>query len=126
MAGPLRTVEVAEPVRSALSLFSGDRLPGGGLSRRWTSAFSGASRRASAFMPIEIGLLRRLCAKRRPSLTRRVSFRSAQADRWPKALAPIEIGLLAALARQASAFADARDVFSVGVGRPMAEGLGAD
>jgi hypothetical protein len=85
MAGPLRTVEVAEPVRSALSLFSGDRLPGGGLSRRWTSAFSGASRRASAFMPIEIGLLTR-----------------------------------------ASAFADARDVFSVGAGRPMAEGLGAD
>jgi hypothetical protein len=62
------------------------------------------ARRASAFMPIEIGLLRRWRAKRRPSPTRRVSFRSAQADRWPKALAPIEIGLLAALARRASAF----------------------
>jgi hypothetical protein len=44
------------------------------------------ARRASAFMPIEIGLLRRLCAGRRPSPTR-------------------------------------RDVFPVGAGRPMAEGL---
>jgi hypothetical protein len=49
----------------------------------------GASRRASAFMPIEIGLLRRLCAKRRPSPTQGMFF-------------------------------------SVGAGRPMAEGLGAD
>jgi hypothetical protein len=61
-------------------------------------------------------------AKRRPSPTQGMFFRSAQADRWPEALAPIEIGLLAALARQASAFADARDVFPVGVGRPLAEG----
>jgi hypothetical protein len=116
------------------------------------------ARRASAFMPIEIGLLRRWRAKRRPSPTQGMFFRSAQADRWPKVLAPMEIGLLRrlrarrrpsptqgmffrsaqadrwpkvfqpseALARQASAFADARDVFSVGAGRPMAEGLGAD
>jgi hypothetical protein len=38
----------------------------------------------------------------------------------------MDIGLLAALARRASAKADARDVFSVGAGRPMTEGLGAD
>jgi hypothetical protein len=50
-------------------------------------------------MPIEIGLLRRLRAKRRPSPTQGMSFRSAQADRWPKAFVPIhsEIGLLGRL-----------------------------
>jgi hypothetical protein len=77
-------------------------------------------------MPIEIGLLRRLRAKRRPSPTQGMFFRSAQADRWPEAFVPIEIGLLGrlragrrllrrlksafsgasrALARRASAFA---------------------
>jgi hypothetical protein len=38
-----------------------------------------------AFTPIEIGLLRRLRARRRPSPTQRALFRSAQADRWPEA-----------------------------------------
>jgi hypothetical protein len=53
-------------------------------------------------------------------------FRSAQADRWPKAFTPIGNRPLRALARRASAFADAKDAFSVGAGRPLAEGFHAD
>jgi hypothetical protein len=78
------------------------------LSCRLKSAFSGASRRASAF------------ADARDVF----SFGAGR---------PMAEGLGAdgnrpseALARQASAFADAKSVFPVGAGRPMAEGLGAD
>jgi hypothetical protein len=53
-------------------------------------------------------------------------FRSAQADRWPEAFTPIGNRPLRALARRASAFADAKDAFSVGAGRSLAGGFHAD
>jgi hypothetical protein len=52
-------------------------------------------------------------------------FRSAQAGRWSKAFAPIEIGLPR---RDAPSVGLRRrgERFSVGAGRPLAEGLRAD
>jgi hypothetical protein len=51
--------------------------------------------------------------------------RLAQADRWPKAFTPIEIGLPR---RDAPGVGLRRreERFSVGTGRPLAEGLHAD
>jgi hypothetical protein len=84
-----------------------------------------ADRWPKAFTPIEIGLsgrcapgvgLRRregcLSGRRRPTVGRRLSRRLKSAS--PGA------------ARRASAFADAKDAFSVGAGRPLAEGFHAD
>jgi hypothetical protein len=109
---------------------SGRRRPTAGrrLSRRLKSASPGAARRPStdakdaADWPIEIGLsgrcapgvgLRRregcLFGRRRPTVGRRLSRRLKSAS--PGA------------ARRASAFADAKDAFPVGAGRPLAEGL---
>jgi hypothetical protein len=72
--------------------------------RRLKSAFQGAARQADplpfgtgqwpkASTPIEIGLQRRLRARRRPPPTQKTPSRSAQADHRPKASTPIEIGL---------------------------------
>jgi len=86
--------------------FPGRRRPTVGRrpSRRLKSAFPGAMRQASAFTD-----------------ARNVS-RSAQADRWPKAFTPIEIGLPR---RDAPGVGLRRrkERFSVGAGRPLAEGL---
>jgi hypothetical protein len=73
-------------------------------SRRLKSAFSGAPRQASA------------------SADARNVPRLAQADRWPKAFTPIEIGLSR---RDAPGVGLRRreERFSVGAGRPLAEGL---
>ena len=108
--------------------------------RRMSFRSAQADRRPEAFVPIEIGLLRRLRAKRRPSPTRRMSFRSACADRWPRpsraefirparptgGRRPLEAGFIRRAPRRASAFADAKNVFPVGAGRPLAEGFRAD
>jgi hypothetical protein len=129
------------------------RLPGRRrLSRRLKSAFPGTYapgvglRRRKRRLPgrrrlsrrLEIGLLRRLRARRRPPPTQKTPPRSAQADRWPKApggrihsahrptvgrrpsrrLKSASQGA----ARQASASADAKDTSPVGAGRPLAEG----
>jgi hypothetical protein len=69
-----------------------------------------ADRRPEAFVPIEIGPSRRLRAGRRPSPMRSVLFRSAQADRRPEALCRLKSAFQGA-ARQASAFADAKNAF---------------
>jgi hypothetical protein len=50
------------------------------------------------------------------------AFRSAQADRWPKAFVPIEIGLQRRSAPGVG-LRRRRERFSVGAGRPSAEGL---
>jgi len=71
------------------------------------SAFPGATRQASAFADAEN------------------VFRSAQADRWLKAFSPIEIGLLRRDAPGVG-LRRRRERFSVGAGRPLAEGLLAD
>jgi hypothetical protein len=94
-----------------------------------------ADRRPKAFVPIEIGPSRR-CA---PSVGLRRRKRQSSGRRRPtvgrlkgprpnsfgmqgrKASVPIEIGPPGA-ARQASAFADAKDNSPVGAGRPSAEG----
>jgi len=147
-----------------------------------------AGRRPKAFAPIEIGLLRRSRARRRPPPTQKTPSRSAQVDRRPEApggrihsacrptaegSVPIEIGLqrrcapgvglrrrkrhlpgrrrptvgrrpleaefirragrrpkapcrlksaFKGAARRASAFADAKDTFPVGAGRPSTGG----
>jgi hypothetical protein len=52
-------------------------------------------------------------------------FRSAQADRWPKAFTPIEIGLSGRCAPGVG-LRRRKDAFSVGAGRPLAEGFHAD
>jgi hypothetical protein len=84
-----------------------------------------ADRWPEAFVPIEIGLLGRLRAGRRPSPTQGVSFWSAQADRWPKAFVPIEIGLLRRFAPSVG-LRRREECFPVGAGRPLAGGFCAD
>ena len=74
--------------------------------RRLKSAFSGAC-------ALSVGLRRRkecLSGRRRPTVGRR----------------PFEAGFIRRAPRRASAFADAKSVFPVGAGRPVAGGLGAD
>jgi hypothetical protein len=84
-----------------------------------------ADRWPEAFAPIEIGLfgryapgvgLRRrkgcLFGRRRPTVGRRLSRRLKSAS--------------SGAMRRASAFADAKDAFLVGAGRPLAGGLRAD
>jgi hypothetical protein len=84
-----------------------------------------ADHRPKALVPIEIGLfgryapgvgLRRrkgcLFGRRRPTVGRRPSRRLKSAS--------------SGAMRQASAFADAKDAFLVGAGRPLAEGFRAD
>jgi len=108
--------------------------------RRLKSAFQGAMRRASAFAdakdnpPVGAGRppaeglradgnrpSKALRAKRRPSPTqatflgrRRPTVGRRPPCRWKSAFQ--------GAARQASAFADAKDTFPVGAGRPLAEG----
>ena len=92
-----------------------------------------ACRPPKAFTPIKIGLPRRSRAKRRPPPTQRGLFRSAQADRrpkapqgrihsTPKAFTPIEIGLPRRLRARHQPPPTQKAFFSVGAGRPSAEG----
>jgi len=84
-----------------------------------------ADRGPKAFTPIEIGLSGRWRAGRRPSPTqatllgRRRPIVGRRLSRRLKSASP-------GAARWASAFADAKDAFSVGAGRPLAEGFHAD
>jgi hypothetical protein len=81
------------------------------------------ARRASAFMPIEIGLLGRFAPG--VGLRRRKGCLFGR-RRLTDGRRPFEAGFIRRAPRRASAFADAKSVFPVGAGRPMAEGLGAD
>jgi hypothetical protein len=74
--------------------------------------------RLKPLLPMEIGLPGRSRAGRRPPPTHKPPSRSAQA------FTPIGNRPSKALARQASASADARDASPVGAGRPPAEGPG--
>jgi hypothetical protein len=78
----------------------------------------GLRRRKEGFFSAQAKALR---AGRRPSPTQRGILRSAQADRWPEALRRLK-SASKALARRASAFADAKRDSSVGAGRPSAGG----
>jgi hypothetical protein len=125
------------PSRRLKSAFQGACAPGVGLRRRKSYPF-GRHRptigRQAEFIrhtwpkaptPIEIGLPRRLRAKRQPPPTQKTPLgrhRPTIGRRPPRRLKSAFQGA----PRQASAYANAKDTLPVGAGQPPAEGLHAD
>jgi hypothetical protein len=75
--------------------------------------------------PLEAEFIRHTPRQASASADAGNAFRSAQADRWPKAFVPIEIGPSRRSAPSVG-LRRRRERFSVGTGRPSAEGFCAD